>query len=503
MRSSVFLYLATAAIPLCAANPLPQDVSTSAKVSKNTLQGCLNAAKAPISTQSSGDWSTQSSPYNTRIAFTPAIIVVATDPSHVQAAVKCGSQYGYKVTGRGGGHSYSSSGFGGENGHVVVQLDMMYAVTLQSDNTAVVQAGARLGHVATELFNQGGRAISHGSCPGVGVSGHSLHGGYGMASHGYGLALDWIIEATVVVASGKIVKASTTQNADLFWALRGAGSSFGIVTEFKFNTFQAPDVVTTFVVPVPYNKNNQLVNILVAFQKYAANDMPAEMNMQASVNLDGVHINGLYFGDEDQTRDALSVLLNTISIDIDTADIQQKDWIGQLEYYGGDPLDVTGPQSATDTFYASSLITKEVPNAGFKAFVDYLSSKAKSVNRGWFVLIDVHGGKNSKTAQIDASSTAYPHRDKLLLWQFYDSSDGSAYPTNTAQGVGFMQNWMAAVSNKLAAGSWGRYANYADSQLSNADAQNQYYGANLPRLKSIKAQYDPKGLFTYPQGVSS
>lgn len=166
MWSSVFLYLATATIPFCAANPLPQDVSTSSKVSKNTLQGCLNAAKAPISTQSSGDWSTQSSPYNTRIAFTPAIIVVATDPSHVQAAVKCGSQYGYKVTGRGGGHSYSSSGFGGENGHVMVQLDMMYAVTLQSDNTAVVQAGARLGHVATELFNQGGRAISHGSCPG-------------------------------------------------------------------------------------------------------------------------------------------------------------------------------------------------------------------------------------------------------------------------------------------------------------------------------------------------
>lgn len=171
----------------------------------------------------------------------------------------------------------------------------------------------------------------------------------GLSSHGYGLALDWIIEATVVVASGKIVKASTTQNADLFWALRGAGSSFGIVTEFKFNTFQAPDVVTTFSVPVPYNKNNQLVNILVAFQKYAANDMPAEMNMQAAVNLDGVHINGLYFGDEDQTRDALSVLLNPVNIDIDTADIQQTDWIGQLEHYGGDPLDVTGPQSAVSS----------------------------------------------------------------------------------------------------------------------------------------------------------
>ncbi|KAF9872493.1 FAD binding domain-containing protein [Colletotrichum karsti] len=503
MRSHTILSLATAAIiPLSAANPVPQDVNINAKVSKNSLQGCLNAAKAPISVQSSPNWSDQSRPFNLRVAFTPAVIIVATDPSHVQAAVKCGAQYGYKVTGRGGGHGYSSAGFGGENGHVVVQLDQMYKVTLQDDSTAIVQAGARLGHVATELFNQGGRAISHGSCPGVGISGHSLHGGYGLASHGYGLALDWILEATVVVASGKIVKASATQNTDLFWALRGAGSSFGIVTEFKLNTFEAPDVVTTFTVPVPYQKSAQLVKILTGFQKYAAT-MPVEMNVQANANPDGVHFTGLFFGDEDQTRDELNNFLSPLGVDSSAADVQQTDWMGQIEHYGGDPVDVTGPQSATDTFYASSLMTKDVPQAGFKAFVDYLQGKAKTVNRGWFVLIDVHGGANSKTAQIDPSSSSYAHRDKLLLWQFYDSSGGSAYPTNANQGTGFMQGWMAAITPKLAAGSWGRYANYADPLLSNADAQSQYYGSSLPRLRTIKAQWDPKGLFTFPQGVSS
>ncbi|TDZ16404.1 FAD-linked oxidoreductase sorD [Colletotrichum orbiculare MAFF 240422] len=503
MRSYFLLSLATAAIPLGAANPLPQDASTNAKVSKNSLAGCLKAANVPYSTSSSSDWSVSVQSYNTRVSFTPAAVVTATDPSHVSSAVKCGTQYGYKVTGRGGGHSYSSAGFGGENGHVVVQLNQMYGVTLQDDNTAVVQAGARLGHVAAELFNQGGRAISHGSCPGVGISGHSLHGGYGFSSHMYGLAVDWIIEATVVLAGGKVVTCSTTQNADLFWALRGAGSSFGIVTQFKLNTFQAPDVVTVFNLPVALTKQDKIAKMLTAYQKYARDTMPKELNMAFKANPDGLSFVGLYFGDEDETRDVLQSFVDSLKagLDLGPATITQTDWIGQLEHYGGDPLDVTGPQSATDTFYASSLVTKEV--SSFTDFAGYLSNKAKTVQRGWFVLIDVHGGKNSATAQADASSTSYAHRDKLFLWQFYDSSNGQAYPANARQGTSFIGDWMATVTGKTAAGSWGRYINYADSLLGNADAQNQYWMGNLARLRAIKAQYDPKGVFTYPQGVGS
>lgn len=71
-----------------------------------------------------------------------------------------------RVSARGGGHSYGSFGLGGEDGHLVIVLDSMDSVTLGEDGKAVVQPGARLGHVAYELFNQGHRAISHGTCPG-------------------------------------------------------------------------------------------------------------------------------------------------------------------------------------------------------------------------------------------------------------------------------------------------------------------------------------------------
>ncbi|OHF01593.1 FAD binding domain-containing protein [Colletotrichum orchidophilum] len=496
MRSNIILSLAVGSLPLAGSNPLPEAASKPG-TSNNTVQGCLNAAKAPVSVPSSSDWSDDIRPYNSRLQYTPAVVVTATDVSHVQAAVKCGAQYNLRVTARGGGHSYSSAGLGGENGHVVVWMDEMYEVTLNSDNTATVQAGARLGHIATELFDQGGRAISHGSCPGVGM-GHVLHGGFGFSSSMWGLAEDWIIEATVVTADGKIVKASQTQNTDLFWALRGAGSSFGIVTEFKFNTFEAPSVVTWFKVPFALKKD-KLASALVALQKYAQNDKPLELNMRAVLTHDITSFDGLYFGTADQTRTVLKKFLSPLVIDIGGANITQTDWIGQLEHFAGGTLDQTGPQSLTDTFYASSLITKTVSNVGFSAFVDYYQNTAKSTNTDWFVLIDVHGGK-TKTAQVANSATAYAHRDKVFMWQFYDSSGFSTYPKS---GYKFLGNWMLSVTDTMAKSDWGRYVNYADSQLSNADAQDQYYRDNLGRLKTIKAKLDPKGLFTYPQGVGS
>ncbi|KAJ0163328.1 6-hydroxy-D-nicotine oxidase [Colletotrichum tanaceti] len=334
----------------------------------------------------------------------------------------------------------------------------------------------------------------------VGMSGHSIHGGYGFGSHLYGLATDWIVEATVVTADGKTVKASQDQNPDLFWAIRGAGSSFGIVTEFRFNTFAAPGVVTWFSVPFNLKKDG-LVAALAGLQAYAQGDMPAELNMRALITGGGTVFDGLYVGTEARARSVLGKFLSPLGIDVGGGTLAQTNWTGQLAHFAdGADLDPTGPQRATDTFYASSLLTKAVSQNGFRAFVDYYLTTAKSTSTGWFVLVDVHGGRNSKTAQVANSATAYAHRDKVLLWQFYDSSGNRAYPSS---GYSFLVRWMSSVTGTMAKADWGRYANYADSQLSNENAQDQYYRDNLPRLKTIKTKYDVKGLFTYPQGVGS
>jgi FAD/FMN-containing dehydrogenase len=132
-----------------------------------TIDDCLSKSSVPVDRAGSANWTADIKPFNSRLQYTPAAVAVPVTIPQIQAAVNCGRTSGLKVTAKGGGHSYASSGLGGENGHLVIQLDRMFNVTLnKTTNVATVQPGARLGHVANELFKQGGRAISAGTCPG-------------------------------------------------------------------------------------------------------------------------------------------------------------------------------------------------------------------------------------------------------------------------------------------------------------------------------------------------
>lgn len=131
------------------------------------LEGCLLEASVPVDARGSADWVDDVSSFNGRVKFDPIAIAVPTTVEHIQAAVSCGAEAGVKVTPKTGGHSYASLGLGGEDGHLVLALDRMHNVTLDKEtNTATVQSGTRLGHLASELFAQGKRAIAHGTCPG-------------------------------------------------------------------------------------------------------------------------------------------------------------------------------------------------------------------------------------------------------------------------------------------------------------------------------------------------
>jgi FAD/FMN-containing dehydrogenase len=141
--------------------------SLAALANAAAIDDCLKAASVPVDAQGSSAWTADVAPFNRRLPYTPAAIAVPTTVAHVQAAVSCAAKLGVKVSPKGGGHSYASFGIGGENGHLMIEMDRMYAVTVDTTtNIATVQSGARLGHVFTALYAQGKRAISHGTCPG-------------------------------------------------------------------------------------------------------------------------------------------------------------------------------------------------------------------------------------------------------------------------------------------------------------------------------------------------
>lgn len=142
-------------------------LATGRLVAGAAIDDCLKAASVPVDAQGSTAWQQDVAPFNLRLPYTPVAIVAATKVEDIQAAVSCASKLGIKVSPKAGGHSYASFGLGGENGHLVIELDRMASVTLDSSTKiATIQSGARLGHVATQLYNLGQRAFSHGTCPG-------------------------------------------------------------------------------------------------------------------------------------------------------------------------------------------------------------------------------------------------------------------------------------------------------------------------------------------------
>ncbi|KAI8296044.1 hypothetical protein K4K56_008052 [Colletotrichum sp. SAR 10_98] len=403
MVSTKVLGLLTAA-SLVVASPLNK---------KAVIDDCLSAASVPYNEKGSSQWEADGSPFNVRIPYVPVSIAVPLTTEHIQAAVKCGRDNGVKVTPKCGGHSYANFGFGGEDGHLMLELDHMYNVTLDNvTGIATVQAGSRLGHVASELYKQGGKAISHGTCPGAG---HVLHGGYGMSSHTKGLALDWLIGAKVVLANSTVVTASETENAELFWALKGAGSSLGVASEFYFKTFDAPQQATNFL---------------------------AVLRWDSQKSIDGFK---------------------------------------------------------QENFYSSSLYTDKLSDDQIESFVNYWYGAGKALKRDWWVQVDLHGGKNSAITAIPANSSAYAHRDKLLLYQFYDRVDLSAtYPED---GFSFLQGFRANTTLGMEPGEQGMYFNYPDPNMGQGEAQTKYWGDNLARLQEIKAAVDPTEVFYFPQSV--
>ncbi len=131
------------------------------------LVDCLAQAGVPVDASGSADYLLDATPFNLRLNYTPVAVAGVTTTKHIQDAVACARQLGIKANAKCGGHSYASFGLGGEDGHLIVELTRMNKVVL--DNTtgiATAEGGTRLGHLATELYNQGKRAISHGTCPG-------------------------------------------------------------------------------------------------------------------------------------------------------------------------------------------------------------------------------------------------------------------------------------------------------------------------------------------------
>jgi FAD/FMN-containing dehydrogenase len=206
-----------------------------------TLDELASQLKGQLIKPTDADYNETRKVFNGMINKHPGLFVMCVDVADVMAAVNFGRQNNLLIAVRGGGHN--GGGLGLCNGGLVIDLSGIKFVRVDTtDNTVRVGGGNLWGEVdhATHPF---GLAVPAGIISSTGVGGLTLGGGVGHLSRKYGLTIDNLLESDMVLADGSFVTVNENQNSDLFWAIRGGGGNFGIVTSFKFQAHPLKTVI--------------------------------------------------------------------------------------------------------------------------------------------------------------------------------------------------------------------------------------------------------------------
>ncbi|EKG17011.1 Chitin-binding type 1, partial [Macrophomina phaseolina MS6] len=401
-----------------------------------TLTDCLSEKDVPIKLTLDADFSQLAEAYNVHLNYEPAVIVVPTTVQHISDAVVCASKNNIKVQARGGGHSYAAFSSGGKDGAMVINLQEFQDVTLDDQGIAKVGGGLRLGNLAQSIYDQGKRALSHGTCPGVGIGGHFTHGGYGYASRYWGLAMDQIIGLDVVLANGSAVYASETSFPEVYYALRGAADSFGIITTFHLQTHEAPSSVVYFSYTLPgmWDDAAKTAGYFQHIQTAAQNSSIIDAKiggMGMYMDGSGFSLSGSYFGTIDDFKSRIAPeLLRGLPTPSATT-LESLGWIDFLLKLGGADTLSTPKQgySQHENFFAKSVTVPEstpLTAAALQSYFSYMITSGKNAPASWYSIVNLYGGPGSAINSKDDTFAAYSDRESLWVAQHWISTDVSA-----------------------------------------------------------------------------
>jgi FAD/FMN-containing dehydrogenase len=437
----------------------------------------LSPADGQLLLPNSSGFNANNSIYNQRTLLRPELRAMCKTPNGVAAMVDWARTNKLPFTSRSGGHSYE--GFSQTTG-VVIDTRPMNNVAITGD-TATIGAGASLGEVYTQIARKG-FALPAGSCPTVGISGHVLGGGFGFLGRPFGLACDSLEWIELVNAQGQLIQADAQQNPDLFWACRGGGGgSFGIATRFRFKLHQVPQVV---IFSIDWTVNAaSAAKIMKAWQAWAPQ---APKTITSILRLGkrqngriNVHCAGQSVGSVAEVKKELGHLPNAVPSISGPHTFQ---WVVTNIYHPG--------QSTPPIYFKckSDYVVSPMSDDGIATLIAGLS---KLPADAIVPICDAYGGA---VADVASDATAFPHRaGTLYCIQYYSAWTKAA---DTQRRVKYLQDFYASMRPYV---SGAAYVNYCDLDL--PDWANAYWGSNLPRLRQIKAAFDPDNLFRQAQSI--
>jgi FAD/FMN-containing dehydrogenase len=423
--------------------------------------------------------------YNAMIDRRPAVIVRPVNAGDVVAAVRFANEKGLPVAIRGGGHSVP--GFGTWDDAVVIDLIRMRGVRVDpGTRTARAEGGATWGdfNAATHAF---GLATTGGIISTTGVSGLTLGGGIGYLARGFGLSCDNLISADVVTADGSFLVASENENPDLFWALRGGGGNFGVVTALEFQLHPVKDI---YGGPIFYEMK-EAANILRFFREFIA-DAPEQLGgfpaFQIAPPLPFIPENrhgepfvaivACWAGPVEEGEKALKPFHDVAPV--------VAEMVGPMPYpalnAAFDGLVPPGLQH-----YWKANFVRELTDAAIQGHVEN-GPKLPAVN-STVHLYPINGACH----RVDADATAFGHRDATLATVIAGMWPD---PAQNASNIQWVRDYAAATAPYSEVGGYINFMSEDDQDRVDAN-----YGRGYSRLVDVKRKYDPGNVFRANQNI--
>ncbi|RCL77257.1 MAG: FAD-binding oxidoreductase [Flavobacteriales bacterium] len=412
--------------------------------------------------------------FNLAVGKIPALIALCANTEGVAEAIGFARKQGLKVAVKSGGHSFEN--FSSINDGMQINLSLMNEVRWIDEKTVKIQPSCTLREMYDAILPKG-RMIPAGSCGGVGVGGITLGGGYGFFARKFGLTCDLVSEATFVDGNGKTHHVK--KGDDLMWALKGGGNgNFGVVTDFTFKTFPAPDSFTRHRFKAYKLDKIRTKELLQTYFKYSKN-LPESCFAAFVLNYKTLVLLITNYGPRNE---ALDDMIDTFSALCDDASIgEPKNLAVSLKNYYGIEYPIYFKNASAGYYENYETIASSIDQV-----LDIVFRK-----RGLIYQINTLGG-NINNPEFEKES-CYPHRSSPYLSELQYYWDEKKDPTALLKSFDEIQNILYENGIRK------QYRNYPS--LGFKDWEKAYFGDGNERLQQIKRKYDPENIFEHEQSV--
>ena len=410
--------------------------------------------------------------WNGNIDRRPALIVRCTGVADVQRAVEFARGRGLRVSVRGGGHS--APGYGTNDGGLVIDMSPMKGIRVDPQRRTVRAEGGVLWRELDHETQAFGLATTGGTVSNTGIAGLTLGGGLGWLMGRHGLSIDNLISADVVTADGTFRQASVTDNPDLFWALRGGGGNFGVVTSLEYRLHPVTQVLGGLVL----HPLEQASAVLRFYRDFCAT-LPDEAEAFAAMLTapQGMPVVALLLGYNGSLEDGEKALAPARRFGNPIADL-----VGPVPYTARQTmLDAPNAEHGLHRYWRSAF-TEQISDGLIEAAVDGAASFTSPLSA--LIFFYMHGAATRPLPTETAFAARRAQWDFAAIGQWADGTTSDRHVT-----------WVRALWDRFEPHLLGKaYVNHlaADDR---PEVVRASFGENYSRLRQVKTVYDPTNLF--------